>query len=134
MAKYAYTLIPGTKLYRPLIDIQLSHPNTGKATPPIQAVLDSGADICMASQDIALWLGIMFEGNEEVVTFATANETTSQAIKKTITFITQEGIYKCPFFFVDGITPDKKPLLGQQGFFDHFKVCFDLKNKAFEIF
>src|SRR6185295_15376427 len=96
-------------------------------------IIDSGADICMASQDIAMWLGIEFAGNEEVVIFSTANETISQAIKKVVTLTTQEGEYECPFFFVDGITPDKKPLLGQQGFFDHFKVCFDLKHQAFEI-
>lgn len=133
MAKFSYTRIPGSKLYRPLVDIQFSHPQTGKATPQIQALIDSGADICMAPHDIALWLGLEFDGSEEIITFSTANDSLSQAIKKEVILTTPEGRYHCPVFFMNGMIPDRKPLLGQLGFFDHFKICFDFREQSFQI-
>ncbi len=134
MAQYPYRLVPpvSKNVYRPILKVQLGHPETKKFTPEIKALVDSGADICMASMDIALWLGIEFDGSENSFSIETANSSISQAIKKTITLSTPETHYRCPFFFVD-IPPNKPILLGQQGFFDHFKVCFDFENKAFEL-
>ncbi len=134
MAKHPYIPLPGNKaIYRPYLRIWLCNPHNQKQTPRIRGLIDSGSDICLASKDIALWLGIRFDGNEDTVSIATANGSISSAIKKMITLMTEEGQHESPFFFVDSITPDEPPLLGQLGFFDHFKVCFDLRNKTFEI-
>ena len=134
MAKYPYIPLPGSKsIYRPYLRIKLSNPQNQKQTPRIRGLIDSGSDICLASKDIALWLGIQFDGDENTVSIATGNGSISHAVKKTIIITTAEGQHESPFFFVDGITPDEPPLLGQLGFFDHFKVCFDLRNKSFEV-
>lgn len=135
MAKHQYILLPGGKtIYRPYLAIWLHNPQNQKQTPRIRGLIDSGSDICLASRDIALWLGIQFNGDEDIAAIATANGSISHAVKKPVIITTEEGQHECPFFFVDGITPDEPPLLGQVGFFDHFKVCFDLKNTVFEIF
>jgi hypothetical protein len=134
MATYPYIPLPAKPIHRPYLRIWLSNQNNQKRTPQIRGLLDTGSDICLASKEIGIWLGIHFVGDEETVSIQTANGSISYAVKKTVTLITEESQHKCPFFFVEGITPDQPPLLGQQGFFDHFKVCFDLNNKVFEIF
>ena len=134
MANYSYIPLPGKNgIYRPYVRIWLCNPQSRKQTPRIRGLIDSGSDICLASKDIALWLGIQFDGEEDMVSVATANGSISTAVKKTVIMTTEEGQYECPFFFVDGITPDEPPLLGQLGFFDHFKICFDLENKCFQV-
>lgn len=128
MAKYSYIPLPGrTAIYRLYLRLWLRSLQNQKQTPHIRGLIDSSSEIYLASKDIVLWLGIQFDGDEERVSIATANGSISSAVKKTIILMTEEGHHECPFFFVDGITPDEPPLLGQLGFFDHFKV------KTFEI-
>jgi hypothetical protein len=136
MTKYHYDLIPpeAKQVYRPLLPIKLEYPPTKKCTPPIRALIDSGADVCMCTLEVGLWLGITFDGTEDEFSIETANGSLSRAVKKTVTLITDKNQFECPFFFVEGINPLKIPLLGQQGFFDHYKVCFDREHKTFEIF
>lgn len=136
IAKYSYDLIPpaSKQVYRPILPIKLAYPQTHKCTPPIRALIDSGADACMCSLEVGVWLGIEFDGREDELSIETANGSLSRAIKKTVTLMTDSKQFACPFFFVEGINPLKVPLLGQLGFFDHFKVCFDWKYKTFEIF
>ena len=133
MATYPYIPLLGKSIYRPYLRIWLSNQANQKRTPRIRGLLDSGSDICLASKEIGLWLGLHFAEAEETVSIQTANGSVSHAVKKIVTLITEESQHECPFFFVEGITPDQPPLLGQQGFFDHFKVCFDLSNKTFEV-
>ena len=135
MAKYPYIQLPESEaIYRPYVQIWLSNRDNKNQTPRIRGLIDSGADVCLASKDIALWLGIQFDQKEETIPIGTANGTSSDAVKKTIILMTEAGQYECPFFFIDDLPPDEPPLLGQLGFFDHFKVCFDWENKTFEIF
>lgn len=135
MASHPYTLIPGKRpYYRPYLRLRLGNPQTKKLTPPIRGLIDSGADICLAAKELALWLGLKFSGNEETFTVITANGTTCQAVRKTVLLITEEGECRCPFFFAEGIPLDAPPLLGHLGFFDRHRICFDLKKKLFEIF
>ena len=134
MAKHPYILLPGSEAtYRPYIQMGLSNPHNQKQTPRIRGLIDSGANVCLASRDIALWLGIQLDQKEDTIPIGTANGTTSDAVKKTVILMTEAGRYECPFFFIDGISPDEPPLLGQLGFFDHFKVCFDWEHKTSEI-
>ena len=134
MAKYPYQNDPARhKVPRPILPIKLGYKKTGKTTIPIRALVDSGADVCMCAQEVATWLGVEFDGTEKQFSIVTANGSASQAIRKNITLITQEKQYQCPFFFVEGINPMSIPLLGQQGFFDHFKICFNFQDKVFEV-
>ncbi len=134
MAQYHYTTLPGSKsIQRPYLRLRLTNPVTHKQTPPLRGLIDSGADICLGSHELAVWLGLQFDGQEEKITITTANGTTTDAVKKSVLLTTEAGQYHCPFFFAEGIPPDAPPLLGQQGFFDHFRVCFELRTNTFEI-
>ena len=46
MTKYPYELIPpaSKQVYRPILPMKLAYPQTQKCTPPIRALIDSGAD------------------------------------------------------------------------------------------
>ena len=133
MAKRRYTHLPDKKLHRPYVELSLSNPETNKETPWLWGWLDSGSDICLAPMNIAIWLGIQFDGSEEDFSISTVSGV-SQAIKKEVIFLIDEGQNQCPFFFVEGLSLDQPILLGQRGFFDHFQVCFDFPQKTFEIF
>jgi hypothetical protein len=85
MAKYPYIQLPESRaIYRPYIQIWLSNPHHQKQTPRIRGLIDSGADVCLASKDIALWLGIQFDEKDERISIGTANGTNSDAIKKMV--------------------------------------------------
>jgi len=66
-------------------------------------------------------------------TFTAANRSSFKAVKETITLYTGERNYECPFYFSDTLPHETPIILGQLGFFDHFKITFDLKNKEIEI-
>lgn len=95
-------------------------------------MIDSGADVCFCSKNIGLWLGIPFRKKEKEV-FTAANCSKFEAVKESINVIIAGKNYLCPFFFTD-VLPEETPIiLGQLGFFDHFKVCFDVCSQVIEI-
>ena len=132
--KYHYTKLPGKSvIYRPYILIRLSNPINQKQTPSIRALIDSGADICLASQELAIWLGVKFSGQEETTKIMTANGSITLAARKKVILHFQNKQIICPVYFAQKIPADSTPLLGQLGFFDHFHICFNLANKYFQI-
>lgn len=132
MAKYPY-YIPSANVYKPWIRVVLGYKKTHKVTPAaIVALIDSGADVCFCSKNIGIWLGVELR-KKESVTFTTANRTTFVAVKETITLYTAGKSYQCPFYFSDDLPHETPIILGQLGFFDHFKIVFDLKNKGIEV-
>lgn len=132
MAKYPY-FIPSLNVYKSWIRVSLGYKKTHKVTPgAIVALIDSGADVCFCSKNIGLWLGVQFRNKQEA-TFTAANGTTFEGIKEVITLYVAGGSYECPFYFSDTLPHQTPVILGQLGFFDHFKIAFDLKNKEIEI-
>jgi hypothetical protein len=108
MAKYFYEHDP-TKSHvpRPIFPIKIGYSKTKKTTPPIRALLDRGADVCLLSKEIALWLGISFTGSEEQFSIVTANGATSQAVRKKVTLITEIKRYSCPELFCRRYQPSQ---------------------------
>lgn len=132
MAKYPY-YIPRDGVYKPWIPVALGYKKTHKITPvTIVALIDSGADVCFCSKDIGIWLGITFIGKPSV-TFTTANGTPLNTLKETIKLYVGGKNYECPFYFSDQLPRETPIILGQVGFFDHFRITFDVKNKEIEI-
>ncbi|MBI4129803.1 retroviral-like aspartic protease [Candidatus Roizmanbacteria bacterium] len=132
MAKYPY-YIPSSGVYKPWIKVHLGYKKSHKITSiPIVALIDSGADVCFCSEDIGIWLGISLNKRSQY-TFTTANKTKFTAIKETITLYVCNQQYQCPFYF-SGTLPLETPIiLGQLGFFDHFKIIFNLQYREFEV-
>lgn len=132
MPKYPY-FIPSDKIYKPWIKVSLGYRKTHKVTPAvIVALVDSGADVCFCSKDIGIWLGIQFS-KKLFTTFTAANRSSFEAAKETAMLYTCGKNYECPFYFTDTLPHETPIILGQLGFFDHFKINFDLQNKEIEI-
>ena len=135
MAKYPYTILPtsdGDKVYKPFIPARLAYKKTHKITFGINALIDSGADVCFCAMDISLWLGINLSKKRRF-DFTAANNQTFDTYKEVVTMYVAGKKYDTPFYFSDKLTKNFPLILGQKGFFDHFKVCFDLKNKIMDI-
>lgn len=132
MPSYPY-IIPSPNIYKPWIKVRLGYNKTHKITPAvITALVDSGADVCFCTKDIGIWLGIKFKGKEETI-FSTANRSSMPCIKETISLTACGKTYNCPFYFTDVLPSETPIILGQIGFFDSFKVTFDLKNTRIDI-
>ncbi|MBI4092262.1 MAG: retroviral-like aspartic protease [Candidatus Levybacteria bacterium] len=135
MSKFPYTALPtasGIPVLKPLVGIRLGFKKTHKITPKILALIDSGADVCFCDSNIALWLGVNFK-NKKTFGFTAADNQTFQAVKETIALYVDGKEYECDFYFSDTLPRHTPIILGQKGFFDHFKVSFDLKNNEIEL-
>ncbi len=134
MAKYPYKILPSSEgqIYKPLISIILGLKKTHKITSSIYALIDSGADVCFCSMEIGMWLGINFK-NKKSIYFTAADNKQFETKKEIITLYFEEKRYDCAFYFSKELPASSPIILGQIGFFDRFKVCFDLKSREIEI-
>ncbi|OGK35223.1 hypothetical protein A3A93_02995 [Candidatus Roizmanbacteria bacterium RIFCSPLOWO2_01_FULL_38_12] len=123
-----YTILPGKPkpVHLPFARIKLNYKKTHKMTPvPVTALIDSGADVCFCNDMIGTWLGIKFKKDGSEKQFRTANKTKFNAIPFTVTLIAYGKTYDCKFYFTDVLPRHTPIILGQVGFFDHFKITFD---------
>lgn len=131
-----YTLLPnksGKPIHLPLAKVVLNYKKTHKITPiPISALIDSGADVCFCNETIGTWLGIQFKKVKEGI-FTAANRSTFKAKPETITIHVYGKEYGCKFFFTDTLPQHTPIILGQVGFFDHFKITFDYSENQIEL-
>ena len=133
MAKFSYIALPGADgkaVYKPLIKARLIYRKTHKLTNPIYALIDSGADVSFCEKNIGIWLGINFSKLKKE-RFRAANNKYFISLKEILSLNTANKSYTCPFYFADTLA--YPIILGQKGFFDHFKIIFDLKNKEIEV-
>lgn len=132
MHKYPY-YIPANKVYKPWIPVSIEYKKTHKIIPaPIIGLIDSGADVCFCSKEIANFLGVSDKNRQEVI-FTTANRTPLPTFPVTLTLYVGGKNYDCSFYISEKLPPETPIILGQLGFFDHHKISFDLDNKEIEI-
>lgn len=132
MRKFSY-YIPENKVYKPWITVGIGYRKTHKITiAPITALIDSGADVCFCSKEIADSLGVSSR-NKEKVTFTAANNTPLPTFLEALTLYIGVKNYECSFYISDKLPLETPIILGQLGFFDHHKVSFGLENKEIQI-
>lgn len=135
MTKFPYINLPtptGKIVYKPLIHVRLSYTKTHKYTDPVWGIIDSGSDVCLCHKNIGMWLGINFK-NEDRVKLKAANNQVFITYKARVVLYVCGLRYKCTFYFTDELVKNYPVILGQIGFFDRFKVTFDLKKRDIEI-
>lgn len=135
MTEFPYIALPSPlgKVYKPLIKIQLNYTKTHRVTPPITALIDSGADVCFCSDMIGAWLGIQLQEIKKVEEFNTANRGTFKAKPASVKLYVGEKSYETKVFFTN-VLPHYTPIiLGQIVFFDKFKVMFDSKKGVIQL-
>jgi hypothetical protein len=136
MTKVPYTILPSKdkgKIYKPLVKVILNYKKTHKVTLPVIALIDSGADCCFCADYIGTWLGIQFDKIKSSVNFTAVNGQTFVTKSEVLTLMTCEKKYECRFHFSDILPRETPIILGQLGFFDHFKIKFDAENATIEI-
>lgn len=137
MVQIPYTTLPNSKtrlVKLPLIKVILNHKVNHKITPyPIQALIDSGADVSFCSDFIAAWLGINLDKIKDEETFSTANRTTFKTKKALLTITVAGKTYETKFYFCDSLPRHTPIILGELGFFDKFKIEFDWQNTSIQI-
>lgn len=114
----------------PLIPIKIIN-NSNNKSIQVYALIDSGADKSLSTSEIAEILEIdLTKGKEETFSGIEGGMLTAYVINIDIQIIGDSRIIKIPIGF---IPKWKYPyiILGQEGFFDYFKIIFD--RKKFEI-
>jgi len=130
--KYPY-IIPQPEVYKPYIPVILNFKKTHKVTSNIMALVDSGADVCFCSENIAFWLGSKDSKSKEHKEFTAANGESFFTYREDINLFVAGKSYICPFYISKKLPQPFPIILGQLGFFDHFSVKFDLPHKEIEI-
>lgn len=121
--KHSFKYIKRGRVKKPLIPIQLRL--NGKVVSSL-ALIDSGADFNIFHSDLAPILGIdlsklkttQFGGIKKGVPDSTAY---IAALEVGV----NGDFFDCPVLFSADISPNGYGVVGQLGFFDHFRITFD---------
>lgn len=95
------------------------------------AIIDSGADNCIFSTDLATLLGIKLP-SENKVSFTGVGRDKVVGYWKRITMKIGSVIYSTKVIFAE-ISDFGHGILGQKGFFDHFDITLSYNKQLIEI-
>lgn len=112
-------------ILRPIIPLSIKYQDKALR---FEALIDSGADFNILPMEIAKKLGIILK-NSEHISFAGVGGNIIDGIKTDVSL--EIGSQKIQSRVV--FAPVENGILGQYGFFDLFKVNFNLKNKIIEV-
>ena len=97
------------------------------------ALIDSGADVCFCSKKIGEYLNISFKKIKRVEKFLAANNKFFLTQPEAVNLKVAGKELRCEFHFTD-VLPELTPIiLGQVGFFDKFRIIFDVKKGYIEV-
>ena len=113
---------------RPMIEILVSE---GGKTREYLALIDSGADVTMMSTEIADTFGIDWMNCRKSNTMGISGGTQTSYLGSVDIAIKKLGeAIHLPVLFTEANIPI---LLGQEGFFDHYRIRFEKDHDVFEI-
>lgn len=95
-------------------------------------LIDSGADYCLFHATIAKQLGLDIKKGKQLGFYGTSGRAQTAYFHE-ITFSLQGKEITSWVGFSTGIESMSVGLLGQFGFFDKFKISFDLQNKVISL-
>lgn len=115
---------------RPVVDLTLPTPDGGQIG--YSAIIDSGADYCLFHGDIGEQLGLEVKKGKALSFYGTGGRKQTAYFHEITFFIEGEAITSTVGFSY-GIGSISVGLLGQNGFFDTFKIEFDLKHQTISL-
>lgn len=127
-----FTYIKAGLWQRPIIPVAISYKNKNVDS---LALIDSGADFCIFHKDIADLLGVDLSKLKRFP-FSGINPspTDPQGSFVEVELSVKEGKpIKTSVVFSGDISNNGYAILGQQGFFNKYKVCFDYLKGEIEI-
>ena len=113
---------------RPMIEIFLS---TRDKTREYLALIDSGADVTMLSTEIADTIGVDWKNCKRSNTMGISGGSQTSYLGSMDVAVKGIGeTITIPVLFTEAEIPI---LLGQEGFFDHYRIRFEKDHDVFEI-
>lgn len=124
-----YFSLPGDDVLvsRPVLDVYME----GLPGIPITCLVDSGALYNRFDVKYAEWAGLDLTEADEMSRFAVGGKSYEGRTTQ-VTLEANGFTWTAPVCFVDGWDRDFQ-LLGQEGFFRWFKVCFSAVDEYFEL-
>ncbi len=95
------------------------------------ALIDSGADFCIFSKDVANLLNIKLHSKDKII-FRGINKVDTEGYWNTITLRIGSVSYVTDVIFSE-ISEFGHGILGQRGFFDHFDITLRHQKKIIEV-
>lgn len=130
---------PYGNIFTPLVDIKLKNPKTGDTTPRYPSLVDSGANSSVFHAPMAELINIDVTTGQKRPLRGIMAQAGIQYIHRILIVIDEMKVeYNAEVGFTYDFVSDIENIfpygiLGQNGFFDQFKIKFDLKNGFFEI-
>ena len=115
-------------LLRPLIRIEVSSAKTVDGIP-CEVLVDSGADFCILKAEIGEILGLDIKSGQESP-YRGINGTESVGYAHTVWLSVKDIWFSAKVVFSYEIPKGGHQVVGQVGFFDHFKVNFDYQKAS----
>lgn len=132
--KYKYTVVSGAQtvagrfVKRPVVQIEISR---GKHARTFLAIIDSGADNIILPGYIAELFGIDRSVCRSYSVMGISLENTPGFVAELdFRLHNHSEVFTAPVVFIDKDVP---PLLGQEGFFDNYRIKFEKDHDTFEI-
>lgn len=138
--KFRYTQYPTrdetvypykNSVFYPTISLTLINPKSKKVFPNYIVLIDSGASCCVFHAGIGEALGLDIKSGGQVPFQRAVAGGGKLYFHKIILGLEGNKMKSEVGFTYDLVSPFG--LLGQEGFFDKFRVCFDFIKKEFEI-
>lgn len=123
---------PQPSVLIPWIPVSLGSKKTHKVIKhSVMALVDSGADCCLISEDIVAFLGEMIvdDSKKQKKQLRAADGQLFSAYKVTLTLYACGHNYECPFYVTNTLPQNAPLILGQQGFFSQHIIQFDLRKR-----
>ena len=98
----------------------------------IKALVDSGAENCYCLKSIGDYLRINFRRKKPIISTA-ANNSKLVGYSESINLLVNGKKIEAPFIFTANLDPNFPVILGQNGFFSQFKVCFNRSQNKFSV-
>lgn len=121
--------IPSRPFYRPYVIIRLTHANKNKN---VISLIDSGADLCLFHSVIGRMVGIDVEAGSELPFEGVSGARAAAYLHRVSLTVRGLSSIDINVGFTDSMAVGTG-LLGQQGFFEHFQIRFQLAKGSFEI-
>lgn len=130
MVKYYFKYVKFGPFYRPVIPITLKHE---KKKIEYLALIDSGADFNIFHGEIGELLGFKIRDLQKI-SFAGIKKTSdAEGFYTMIEIGVHNYFFTAPVIFSYDISSSGYGILGQQGFFNFFRVKMDYVSKSIQI-
>jgi len=124
---FSYKKLPNGVL-RPLIRVEVSKARAADGVP-CEVLVDSGADFCILKAEIGEILGLDIKSGEEFP-YRGINGAESVGYVHTVWLLVKNIWFSAKVVFSYEIPKGGHQVVGQIGFFDHFKINFDYQKAS----